>query len=374
VTVYRVHSSRRLTVPPADSKTSQVAPLEAVEPASSTGRFTRVRRLSRQTVTWVALLDIILLVVFEIVAPGHVFLQVTDLQDMALDGADLVLLAGGTALLLGAGEFDISLGANLILSSVVGARTLLALSGGTAATASGHFKQLPLAICIAVGASILTGLCIGIINGLVVSRLHVNALVATLGMLGAATGLADLIAGGADIGALPQSMQQNFGIANVAGIPAPALVVAVIVLVLWHVLHRTRFGMRTIAIGSSRDAAVRAGIKVWRHQVRLYAIAGALAGTAGFLDLVRFDTTNIGGHQTDALAAIAAAVIGGASLRGGRASVGGAVIGVALAIILQTGLIIAGLSAFYQLIAIGVVLVLAVAIDEARRGPTRARI
>jgi ribose transport system permease protein len=362
-----------VTVLPADSKASQAAPVEPVEPVSSTKRFTRMRRLSRQTVAWVTLLDVILLVVFEIVSPGHVFLGITDLQDMALDGAELVLLAGGTTLLLGAGEFDISLGANLILSSVVGAKTLLALSGGTAATVSGQFKQLPLAICIAVAASILTGLCIGIINGLVVSRLHVNALVATLGMLGAATGLADLIAGGADIGALPQSMQEKFGIAKVAGIPAPALVVAVIVLVLWHVLHRTRFGMRTIAIGSSRDAAVRAGIEVWRHQVRLYAIAGALAGTAGFLDLVRFDTTNIGGHQTDALAAIAAAVIGGASLRGGRASVGGAVIGVALAIILQTGLIVAGLSAFYQLIAIGVVLVLAVAIDEARAGPTRLR-
>jgi ribose transport system permease protein len=327
-------------------------------------------RLTRQTVAWVALLDILLAVVFELVSRGHVFLHVANLQNMALDASELVLLAGGTALLLAAGEFDISLGANLILSSVVGAKTLLALSGGTAATTSGHFHDLPLAVSLAVLASVLTGTCIGTVNGLVVSKLRVNAFVATLGMLGVATGVADLVAGGTDVGALPQSLQSNFGIAKVAGIPAPALVAAVIAVVLWQVLHRTRFGLRTIAIGSARDAVLRAGVLVWRQQVVLFMIAGALAGLAGFLDLVRFDTTNIGGHTTDALAAIGAAVIGGASLRGGRASVGGAVIGVALAVILQTGLIVAGLSAFYQTIAIGTVLVLAVAIDEQRRRAT----
>jgi ribose transport system permease protein len=102
------------------------------------------------------------------------------------------------------------------------------------------------------------------------------------------------------------------------------------------------------------------------HLVVSFVIVGALAGFAGFVDLSRFATTNLAGHQTDALAAITACVIGGTSLFGGRVSIGGVLTGTLLAVILQDGLVVIGLSSYYQLIAIGVVLIAAVFLDGRR--------
>jgi len=326
-----------------------------------------LRSLTQRTAFWVALVDLALILIFGFWSENHVFLTVENFRGMALDGSELALLAIGSAFLLGAGRFDISLGANVILSSVVGARVLIWLSGGSALAVEGRFPHLTLGVIGSVLACLIVGTGIGIINGVVVSGLGINTFVATLGMLGVATGVAGLISGGTDISNLPTGIQEKFGTNQIFGIPEPVLITFCLLLILWFVLARRRFGLRTLAIGSSRDAALRAGIPVIRHEIKLFALAGFLAGVAAFIDLTRFDTTNIGGHQTDALAAIAAAVIGGASLEGGRASVIGAAIGTALAVILQVGLIIVGFSAFYQVIAIGVILVTAVYIDQRRR-------
>ena len=104
-----------------------------------------------------------------------------------------------------------------------------------------------------------------------------------------------------------------------------------------------------MAVGSSNTSTERAGVRVDRHIVRVYMLAGALCGLASLLDLSRFATTNVTGHTNDALAAVAGAVIGGTSLYGGRASVIGSVFGALLAVILQSGLIAVGLPPFYQL-------------------------
>jgi len=124
-------------------------------------------------------------------------------------------------------------------------------------------------------------------------------------------------------------------------------------------------------MGSSRDAAVRAGLRVNRQLTSTFVLVGGLAGLAGLFDLTRFATTNLSGHTTDALAALTAAVIGGTSLFGGHISMPGVLAGALLAVILQDGLIIIGVSAFYQLVAIGVVLIVAVTIDQRRRPRTQ---
>jgi ribose transport system permease protein len=123
-----------------------------------------------------------------------------------------------------------------------------------------------------------------------------------------------------------------------------------------------------LALGSSRSAAERSGIRVRAQLVIAFVIVGVLAGLAGFIDLTRFATTNLAGHQTDALAAITACVIGGTSLFGGRVSIAGVLAGTVLAVLLEDGLIVVGLSPFYQLIAIGAVLIAAVFIDSKRSG------
>jgi ribose transport system permease protein len=146
----------------------------------------------------------------------------------------------------------------------------------------------------------------------------------------------------------------------------PALIACLVAIGLWALLRYTRFGMRTLAIGSSKTAATRSGLNVKRHLLWLTMLAGALAGLAGFVDIARYSSTTASGHTQDGLAAITAAVIGGTALAGGRVNILGAVWGAILSVLLATGLIILGVAPFYQLILIGVVLVIAVAIDRIR--------
>jgi len=147
-------------------------------------------------------------------------------------------------------------------------------------------------------------------------------------------------------------------------VPYPALIALAIAAGASFLLNRTRFGLHTLALGSSREAAVRTGVRVRAKVTTLFVLAGGCAGLSGFIDLGRYASTNISGHQTDALAAIAGAVIGGTNLFGGRISVWGAVFGALLAVILQDGLVVVGLAAFYQLIAVGIVLIIAVSLRE----------
>jgi ribose transport system permease protein len=133
---------------------------------------------------------------------------------------------------------------------------------------------------------------------------------------------------------------------------------------LWYVLRYTRYGLRTLAIGSSRPSAERAGLRVRRHRVSLTMLCGLLAGLAGFLSLTDFASTTVAGHADDALGAITAVVIGGTLLEGGRVRILGTVWGAVLSIVLTGGLAILGAQSFYQLILVGTVLIFAVALDR----------
>lgn len=297
--------------------------------------------------------DVFAVLLFGVLSPAHVFLSVQSFKDLALDGSQTVLLGVGVAFLLGAGELDISLGANIILSSVVGGKVMVAMAG----SGSGAAIALGGIVCVATGATA------GLFISIVVTRLRVNSFIATLATLGIMTGLADVLTGGYDISGIPLALQRNFGIASLFGvIPDPFAVVLAVVIIAGALLRRTRFGLRTLALGSSREAAVRAGVPVRKNLTLLFMLAGSCAGFAGLIDLSRYTTTNLSGHTTDALAAIAGAVIGGTSLFGGRISVWGAALGAMLAVILQDGLVVVGLPSFYQLIAVGVVLIAAVSV------------
>lgn len=306
----------------------------------------------------IALIDLLLVLGFGIFSTGHAFFNGSNFTNMSLDAAQIVLLSVGSAVLLASAELDISLGANVILSSVVGGRAMVSVADVNPDLTG--YKHAALGIFVGVVVAIATGVVFGIVNGLVVTRLRVNSFITTLGTLGIGTGLALAISGGSNVEGIPATLQDNFGIKSVANVPLPALVTAVLVLIIGLIITFTRFGMHTLAIGSSRPAAARAGIGIDGHVFKLFVIVGFLGGVCGVMDISRFATTNLSGHQTDALAAIAGAVIGGTSLFGGRISVLGAVFGALLAVILQTGLVILGLQPFYQQVAIGAVLILAV--------------
>jgi ribose transport system permease protein len=311
--------------------------------------------------------DVLLVVLFGVLSPAGRYLDITSFQNLGFNSAQIVLLACAATFELACGQIDISLGAILVLSSVAGGAVIQNLGGTASQIQNGDYPHLAIALIVGIVVAIATGAACGLTNGLVVTRLHVNSFIATLGTTGILTGIAFIVTNGTDLAYQPVWFVNNFGANEVLGIPLPALLVAVIGIVLWGVLRFTRFGLHTIAFGSSPTSAERAGLKVDRHVVAIYVLAGALCGVASLLDLSRFGTTNVAGHTLDALAAVAGAVIGGTSLYGGRASIVGAVFGALLAVILETGLIAVGLTPFYQEVAVGVVLIGAVHLDGRRR-------
>jgi ribose transport system permease protein len=312
---------------------------------------------------WIFLLDVGLVALFAIVTPEHVFWSVENTKNLLLSLSEGLLLALGLTMMLGAGIFDLSLGANLVLSSVVGAKVMLLFQGTAGDAASYH--PLGLAVVLGATACIATGLLFGLVNGLIIAVGGVNSLIATLATLGIGTGIADLITKGTDVGGLPVSLQSDIGQSTIFNlIPVPAIAALVAFGALWIVVRYLRYGLRVQAIGSSSAAAERAGVRVRTHLISLTVLAGGLAGTAAFIDLTRFASTSLPGHQNDALNAVTAAVIGGTLLEGGSIAIVGTLWGACLAVILQTGLVLSGVSAYWQLIVVGGVLLIAVLLDR----------
>jgi ribose transport system permease protein len=206
-----------------------------------------------------------------------------------------------------------------------------------------------------------------VVNGLLVTKARVPPLIVTLGTLGMALGSALLITGGIDVRGVPLQLTTTIGIGQLAGVPYVVIIAVVVTAVGAVTLSMTRFGRYTYAIGSNAEAARRAGIDVDRHLIKVYALSGLLAGLAGMVSLARFATTTIGGHSTDNLAAIAAVVLGGTSLFGGIGTVLGTVVGVFIPAILQNGFVILGVQPFWQQVAVGAVLIIAVYIDQLKR-------
>jgi ribose transport system permease protein len=321
------------------------------------GKAVPLRRLLTNNTFWIFAVDIVLIAFFTIVSTGNTFLSPDNLRNLMSDSATALLLGIAIAFLLGAGEFDISLGANLILSSVV---------AGLLAVALDPFGLAVVIIGALLGA-MLTGMLIGLANGLIVTRLKVNSLIATLATLGIVTGIAFIVSNGTDVTGIPQTLQDKFGLKTILGVPLPFLIAIVAWVVALLVLKYTRFGLHLLAMGSSRTAAERAGLKTKTKITVLFVVCGGLAGLAGFLDITRFAATNIAGHTQDSLSAITAAVIGGTLLAGGVISILGLVAGVILAVILANGLVVIGVSSYYQLIVVGIILIIAVWLDQLKK-------
>jgi ribose transport system permease protein len=332
--------------------------LRAVRPPSA------VRRLFRSTGSYILVLDVVLILGFGFASNDFVFWSAQNVQALMINGTEALLLALGLAMLLGAGAFDLSIGANLVLSSVLGASTINAIAGPM--DEAGNYHHLGAAIAMGAAVCLLSGITYGIINGVLIAYLEINSLIATLGTMGVGTGVALVITQGGDIVGIPGQLQENFGLASLWAIPYPTMIALAAAVVLFLLLRFTRYGIRTLALGSERTSAERAGIRVRPQLVSLAAIAGGLCGIAGFVDIARYGSTAQAGHVQDALVAITAVVIGGTLIEGGRVSIIGVVWGTVLAVVLQTGLIIIGIPSFYQLIAVGLVLIIAVAIDRYR--------
>jgi ribose transport system permease protein len=245
----------------------------------------------------------------------------------------------------------------LVFSGVIAAKVMGAL-GGAGLTA----------ILAGLAACLVSGLAWGLLNGVLIARARVPPLIVTLGTLGMALGSALLITRGINLRDVPTELTISVGIGRLFGVvPYLVLIAAVVTLAGGVALALTRFGRYTYAIGSNEEAARRAGIDVGRHLIKVYALSGLLAGLAGFMSLARFGTTELAGHQTDNLAAIAAVVIGGTSLFGGVGTILGTVLGVFIPAVLENGFVILRVQPFWQEVAVGAVLIAAVYVDQLKR-------
>ena len=324
--------------------------------------------LFHTTAFYIALVVIALFVAFGFVTPNHAFWTIPNVISIGVNSAGLMLLAVGMTYVIASGNIDLSVGATLVLASVVAARVIIAVSGTPEEVVAGIYPNEMPAIWLGLLAAILTGAAMGLINGLLVTRLRVNSFVITLGTLGLATGLANVITNGANVPYLPLSLQTEIGMRRVLGFPVPLLIALALAIWAWIWLRRTTFGRHVLATGSSRRSARRAGVKTNRVVMGVFLLAGVMAGVAGFLDLTKFGTTAITGHETDMLQALSAVIIGGTSLFGGRASMGGAIVATFIPITLLSGFVMMGIPPFYQYMAVGGILIAAVYIDGLRRG------
>jgi ribose transport system permease protein len=258
---------------------------------------------------------------------------------------------------------DLSVGSVLIFASMMAGKTLNTLGVNGDPTNEGWGP-----ILVGLLVAVVSGTAWGLLNGLLIAKARIPPLVVTLGSFGAALGAADLLNNGSDIETVPRILNTTLGFGTSFGIvPNMVLIAAVITLAGAWLLHTTRFGRYTFAIGSNGEAARRAGIGVTRHLVLVYTLTGLLAGVSGFMSLAYFGTTNISGHTTDNLDAISAVVIGGTSLFGGMGTMFGTVIGVFIPAVLKKGFDIIHVQDFWQLIAVGAVLVAVVWFDQRRR-------
>ncbi|GAB4583802.1 ABC transporter permease [Nocardia sp. IFM 10818] len=322
----------------------------------------RWQRLAGASTLWIGIVLVVLYLVFSILRPNAFPTRFT-LQTLLIETSVLLVLSVGMTFVIITAGIDLSVGMVLIFSGVVAAKTMERLSPGGDATHAG-WGLIALGLLISLAGGALWGL----INGFLVAKAKIPPLIVTLGSFGAALGAAQLITGGVDTRTAPEKLRNSLGFGTLlGGIPILVLVAAAVTVLGAWLLHTTRFGRYTYAIGSSAEAARRAGIDVTRHLILVYLMAGLLSGLAGFMNLAYFGTTTIAGHTTDNLDAIAGVVIGGTSLFGGAGSVLGTVIGVFIPSVLRKGFVIVGVPVFWQPIAVSVVLVAAVWFDQIRR-------
>jgi ribose/xylose/arabinose/galactoside ABC-type transport system permease subunit len=311
---------------------------------------TRFSRISLKDVG-LAGIFVALIIGLTIASPGNSFLSINNVFLILIQASINGILAMGMMYVIISGEIDLSVG------SIVG------VSGVTAALLA-HPGQFPIFVPILVGLG--TGAIVGLINGVSVAYGGIPSFIVTLGTLTAARGAALMFSGGAPVSDLSGGFRA-LASARPFGVPVLAIYFIVIVLIAAFVLRKTVFGRRIYALGGNREAAKVSGLNIKRLTVAPFVIAGLLAGFCGVLLASRTFTGSPTAGQSYELDAIAAVVIGGVSMTGGRGKASGVVLGALLIAVIANGLDILGIDSNAQMLIKGAIIVLAVLIDVKTR-------
>ncbi|HEY9577812.1 MAG TPA: ribose ABC transporter permease RbsC [Pseudobacillus sp.] len=290
---------------------------------------------------------IILILIVSILNPS--FLAPLNILNLLRQVAINALIAYGMTFVILTGGIDLSVGSILALSSALMAGMIV----------SGIDPMLAILIGCLLGA------IMGAINGLLITKGKMAPFIATLATMTIYRGLTLVYTDGNPITGLGDSyLFQLFGRGYFLGIPVPAVTMMLAFIVLWVILHKTPFGRQTYAIGGNEKAAWISGIKVSRVKVMIYSLAGLLAALAGAILTSRLNSAQPTAGTSYELDAIAAVVLGGTSLSGGRGLIIGTLIGALIIGTLNNGLNLLGVSSFFQMVVKGIVIVIAVLIDR----------
>jgi ribose transport system permease protein len=289
---------------------------------------------------------------------GSFLLNPFNIESITVFTVTPLLLALGQTFVIISGGIDLSVGFTMGLSAVVTAHVY------NWATQFGH----PV---LGLASGVLAGLAVtlvpGTINGLLISKLQVPPFIGTLGMYGVARGVAFLLAGGTTVPIKP-GLLGSVGNGKILGLPILVLIAVFLVLIMHYVLSHTRFGQHTYAIGGNVQAARRAGINVGHNTIALYILSSLSAGCAGILYTAKFSAGAAQAGEPVLLDSIAAVVIGGASLFGGSGTIVGTVIGALIIAVIQYGLVFVNVEPFWQFVAVGVVIIISVLVDQMQKG------
>ncbi|MDX8466096.1 ABC transporter permease [Mesorhizobium sp. VK23B] len=359
-----------------------------VKPAEIWTPAQRLALLASRIWAWLflALMVLFFVVTVPLVSGGAVhFLTIRNSQNILVAIVPVLLLAlGQTFVIIGAG-IDLSVGWVMSLASVLSALALRwAFDGG-----------MPLFPSVLVGliAGVGGAAVVGFINGVIIAKLKVPAFIVTLGTSFIVRGVAYMMSENTTVIGLPAGIRAYGNDAllyyiwgegggfyflerpDVSGdllrrmdtiLPYPVIVTACVVAFAAFLLRKTQFGRHTYAIGGGMQAALRTGIPVDRHIIKLYTLSASTAGMAGFLSTLRFTAGSAVIGDPLLLSSIAAVIIGGVSLFGGAGTVMGTVIGALIIAVLTTGLVMLNVEAFFQFIVVGTVVIVAVLIDQSR--------
>jgi ribose transport system permease protein len=290
-----------------------------------------------------------IVVIFGLLAPD--FLSQRNLLNILQQSSINACLALGMTLVIISGGIDLSVGPTAAISAVITATMLVA--------------GIPIPLAIVAGLAI--GAICGLVNGVLVAYAGLQPFIVTLGTLSTYRAIALIYTGGNPVLGIPPDFRSLFN-GSLIGLPIPVIIVAVVALAAWVLLKKTPLGEYLLAVGGNEEAAYVAGVPIAITKITAYVISGVLAALASMILIGRLGAAEpILGNLWE-LDAIAAAAIGGASLMGGKGSVIGTILGAVILGAMRNGLTLMNVQAFYQLLATGLIILVAMMIDRVTRG------
>jgi ribose transport system permease protein len=330
----------------------KAAPAEVVAEPSLTSLRATVRRILGNEAVALLLAWLTLSAVFAIWSPY--FLNVQNAANIGRSVAVTLIVASGTTIALVGGLIDLSIASVMNLTAVV----IGSVSGA----------GLPMGVAILIG--IASGTSVGLVNGLVITRFRINPIIVTLAMAGIVQGVAYIVTSG-EAQPITSSTLNFLGTSNILGVPVSIVMSLVVAIITFFVLRKTIFGRMVYMVGGNPVASRLAGINIDRWRVLFLLASSFSASLAGLLLLAKVGSVIPDAATGTELSIIAAVILGGTSINGGAGTMQGTLVGVLILGTLTDGMTLLNINAYWQSIAAGVVLILAVAADRLRTGGFR---